>query len=449
MATKKTGTRVTMAWQILIFLFLPGLSMGQTVITQRIDDYIQRQVEVNGFNGTVLVAKDNRILFSKAYGLADREWEVPNTTDTKFSLASVSKIFTAICILQLAEKGHLSVDDKLSKFFPSYPKGDSVTLHMMLTHTSGLPNDFQELYSDHTSISSDSAIVLLSQKPYEFPPGSAIGYSNVAYFLLSVIVERASGQSFPAYVEEHICQVAGMENTGVNNNDSILHKRARNYYLMPNGFINDGYINWELNRGHDGIYSTAEDLYKLDRALYGTMLLSEASKSRMFTSYNKRFPDNDFFDSYGYGIMVNPYFNLGHHLLSHSGSFGGVRTSFNRFTQDNLFIAVLSNNQSESATLCYSLSAMLFDIPVSPPYKPIKITIDTTLYDRYVSSYHGAEVVKQEEKLYFKSPYAKAELLAESATKFFFANNPNRTVEFITGSDGRIHSLVYTRGGVA
>ena len=432
--------------QILIFFLLPIAGFGQNSISNNLERYMQAQVDINGFGGTVLVMKNDTVLLKKAYGLADYEWNIPNTIDTKFGLASITKHFTAIAILQLVEKGKLSLNDKLIKFFSDYPKGDSVTIHMLLTHTSGLALDFDELYMDHTAMSKDSALTIIKKKLFLFPPGTSCKYSNIGYFLLSEIIEKSSGESYAGYLRKYIFDIADMKNTGVSNNDSIIFSKARIYYRTSKGFVHNPYMNWNLCIGLDGLYSTVEDLYKLDRALYGESLLSETSKLKMTTQHNKKYLNDGFFETYGYGIFINPYYNHKHYLLTHSGGFNGVMTSFDRFTGDNVFIAVLSNNQSESHMISYGLSGIVFNIPVELPYKHKAMTLDTTLYNNYAGKYGKIEIIKMNNRLFWNT--SDTELLPESETKFFRANNNDRTIEFVANKQNIVTSLILTKGGV-
>ena len=431
---------------LLLCLLLAHSSLGQNLKAQKIEAYMQAQRDVNDFSGAVLVYSSDTIVFKKAYGFADYEWNVPNTIDTKFGLASITKYITAIAILQLVEKGQLSLDDKLATFFPHFPKGDSVSVHMLLTHTSGLALDFENLYLDYTGITKDSAIASIAKMPYRFTPGTNSEYSNIGYFLLSEIIEKASGMSYSNYLQKYIFDVANMSNSGISNNDSIISKMARVYYRTPEGLVKNPYINWSLNIGHDGMYSTIEDLYMLDRALYGNTLLSETSKAKMTTQYNKKYPDNGFFETYGYGIFINPYYNHGQYLLTHSGGFYGVMTSLDRFTEDNVFITVLSNNQSESHIISYGLSGIMFDLPVEVPYKHTEVEIDLRLLDKYAGQYGKIKIIKIKDRLYLEN--TETELKPESSSKFFRADNHDRTVEFVTNKKGEAHALILTKGGV-
>ncbi|MEO6346718.1 MAG: serine hydrolase [Aquaticitalea sp.] len=432
--------------KLIILLLFPFSLLAQNHIFTKLNTYMDKQSEINKFGGTVLVMKNDSVILRKAYGTANMEWDINNTPDTKFVLASITKYFTALGITQLIERKQLSTDSKLSEFFPDYPKGDKVTIQMLLTHTAGLPLDFDEVYMDATNISRDSAVAILEQKPYLFEPGNKCKYSNIGYFLLSQIIEKVSGVTYEAYLKQNIFEKAGMENTGVSNNDSIISKKANVYYRNGTSYALNPYINWNLNIGLDGIYSTIDDLYNLDRAMYGTTILSEISKKMMHTQYNKSYLNDGFLDSYGYGIFIDPYYNHGHHLLTHSGGFIGTMTTFDRYPDDNIFIAVLSNNESESHNISYGLSGILFDKDVEIPYDHIPKDIVTTELEKYAGKYGTIEILFSNGKLFLNN--LDTELVAESDFKFFRKDNNDKTFKFLTNKKNKITSIELRKGGV-
>lgn len=420
----------------LIFILFSTLIFGQKKEAVNLANYMQAQVDVNNFSGTVIVTKNGSVLLKKAYGLADYEWNTKNTIDTKFQLASVTKQFTAAAILLLVQEGKLSLTDKLSKFFPDYPKADSVTIHMLLCHSSGLALGFKELAL--TTVSSDVAYEEIKKIPYEFSPGTQSAYSNIGYYLLGKIIEKTSGEKYAVFLKKNIFDKAGMKNTGVSNNDSIISKKARVYYRTETGFVQNPYINWGFNVGHDGVYSTIEDLALWDNILYGTTILTAEMKKLMFTSYSD--------EGFGYGFMINPFYNHGHQLIGHDGGFFGTMTSFNRFTEDKIFVTVLSNNESSSQIIAYGLSAIALQMEVELPYKHHQTKADSAQYDKYAGKYGKIEIIKIGEKLFYNS--SEMELLPESKTKFFRADNNDRTIEFILDKSGAYNSIFLTKGGV-
>ncbi|MDI9880334.1 serine hydrolase [Flectobacillus longus] len=439
---------------ILIFILFPTLVFGQKNTAINLATYMQAQVDVNNFSGTVLVTRNNTVLLEKAYGLADYEWNISNTIDTKYSLASVTKQFTATAILQLVDKKQISLNDKLSMFFPDFPKGDSISIHLLLCHMSGLQMDYDELYLNKVAIkqeevkshviqkdilSQDDALKYIEKKTLLFSPGTNTAYSNIGYYLLARIIEKVSNKSYADYLKTNIFDKCGMSNSGVITNDELIKKKARNYIKSEGKYLNNPYINWEFNIGHDGIYSTVEDLALWDKALYGTAILSADMKKLMFTSYNDQ--------NWGYGFMINPFYNHGHQLVAHDGGFFGAMTSLNRYTDDKLFITVLSNNQSLSHIIAYGLSAIVFKKDVELPYKHFQAQIDTSIFEKYVGKYgDNIEILKIDGKLYYNS--VEIELIPESKTKFFRADNNDRTIEFIQDKLGAFSSIIITKGGV-
>lgn len=423
---------------ILLLIIFPIIIFGQKSVSTNLEKYMQAQVDVNNFSGTVLVTRNGTVLLKKAYGLADYEWNIKNTVDTKFQLASVTKQFTATAILQLVDKKQISLDEKLNKFFPKFPKGDSITIHMLLCHMSGLQMDYDELYLNNAKLTQDSALHYIEQKKLLFSPGTNVSYSNIGYYLLSRIIEKVSNKSYSEYLKTNIFDKALMNNTGIITNNELIAKRAKNYISVENKYINNPFINWEFNIGHDGVYSTVEDLALWDKALYGTTILTTEMKKLIFTSYNN--------ENWGYGFIINPFYNHGHQLVAHDGGFFGAMTSLNRFTDDKIFVTVLSNNQSSSYIIAYGLSAIVFQKDVELPYKHYQSKTDITLFDKYIGKYGKIEILKIGEKLYYNN--SETELLPESQTKFFRADNNERTIEFIQDKSGIYSSIILTKGGV-
>ncbi|QGK73281.1 serine hydrolase [Flavobacterium sp. SLB02] len=422
---------------MVLLVFTCGYS--QKEISSKLEQYMDAQFAVNDFSGTVLVSKNDSVLLKKAYGFANYEWKVKNTIDSKFSLASVSKQFTAVAILQLAEYKKLSLEDPLNKYFVGFPQGDKITLKMMLSHNSGLDMDYDELYLSKTDLNKDSVYTYLAKKPLLFEPGTSTAYSNIGYYLLAQIVEKVSGQSYAAYLKQNVLDKAKMYNSGVSTSDEIVDKMTQRYYFKDNKLVKNPYINWNFNLGHDGVYSTVEDLYLWNKALFDSQtLLSEESKKKMFTSYNEQ--------NFGFGVVINPFYNQNHQLIAHDGGFFGAMTSFNKYTEDKVFITVLSNNQSKSYYIAYGLAGICFGKEVENPYKHIQTIIDPNLYDQYIGDYGDIKILKKDNKLYYND--YNIELLPESVTKFFRSDNNNTTVEFITNKKRKITQLEIKKAGI-
>ncbi len=421
--------------KLIVLLLLPLAITAQKNYSKEIDNYTQAEYKVKEFNGTILVMQKGKAIYKKSFGMADREWNIPNTADTKFRIGSVTKQFTAACILLLAEQGKLSVDDQLSKYIPDYPKGDSITIHMLLNHTSGIKNytDLPEFWPKAIlPLSTDSMIALFKNKPLDFAPGTKWNYSNSGYFLLGVIVEKVSGKKFTAYLEENIIQKAGLKNTGMDRLDSVLVFRAKGYDKNRQGVWQQAmFISMEGPYSAGAMVSTVEDLYLWSKALHNNQVLSAASTQKMMTP---------FMDNYGYGIGIDSLKT--HKRVSHNGGIPGFASYLAYYPADDLCVAVISNNGSNSTALGTALSSIMFDLPVQIPYTPKEVKIDAAILDKYIGKYIATgpiELIKKDNKLYRHREGAHdIELKPESKTRFFYADDSGRFIEFEVDQTGKV-----------
>lgn len=430
--------------KIIILLLLPIALTAQKNYPQLLDEYAQAEFAAKEFNGTVLVMQKGKAVYKKSFGLADREWNVANTDDTKYRIGSVTKQFTAACILQLAEQGKLNLDDKLSKYIPDYPKGDSITTHMLLNHTSGIKNytDLPEFWPKAIlPLSTDSMIALFKNKPLDFSPGSKWNYSNSGYFLLGVIVEKASGKNFSNYLLENVLKKAGLKNTAMDNIDSVLLYRAKGYAKNRQGAWEHAMpISMEGPYSAGAMYSTVDDLYTWIKALTANKIISAASVKKMTTPY---------MDKYGYGIGIDSLKT--HSRISHSGGIPGFVSYLAFYPDDDVCVVAISNNSGNSSRLGVALASVMFDLPVQIPYTPKAVKIDTTILDKYLGKYIATgpiELIKKNGKLYrHRDGSPDIELKPESNTRFFYADNSDRFIEFEIDKAGKITKAWFLGNG--
>src|ERR1041385_1514912 len=237
----------------------------------KIDQLISLYQKYGQFNGSALVADNGKVIYRKGVGLANMEWGIPNTPDTKFRLGSITKQFTSMLILQLVEQGKIKLDAKLSDYLPDYRKdtGEKVTIHNLLTHTSGipsytgLPNFFQDVSRNPYKVA--DFVKKYASGDLEFEPGSKFSYSNSGYFILGAIIERVTGKPYEQVLKENIFDPAGMKNTGYDHHDTIIPKRASGYVKTGNGYINAPYLDMSIPYAAGSLYSTVEDLYLWDQ----------------------------------------------------------------------------------------------------------------------------------------------------------------------------------------
>lgn len=421
--------------KIVLLLLLPLAMNAQKNYPALLDDYTQAEVRIKGFDGTVLVMQKGKTIYKKAFGLADREWNIPNTTDTKFRIGSVTKQFTAACILQLAEQGKLGLDDKLTRYVADYPKGDSITVHMLLNHTSGIKNytDLAEFWPKSVlPLATDSMIALFKNKPLDFSPGTKWNYSNSGYFLLGVIVEKASGKKFADYLTENILKKLGLKNTGMDQLDSVLAFRAKGYGKNRQGVWQHAmYISMEGPYSAGAMFSTVDDLYNWTKALTANRVLPEAYTKKMTTAYMNK---------YGYGIGVDSLKT--HRRISHGGGIPGFSSYLAFFPDDDLCVVTISNNGADAGKLGVALASIVFDLPVQKPYTPKEVKIDPAVLDKYLGKYIATgpiELIKKEGKLYrHRDGAPDIELKPESATRFFYADESDRFIEFETDQTAKM-----------
>ncbi|MEL6593113.1 MAG: serine hydrolase domain-containing protein, partial [Bacteroidota bacterium] len=251
------------------------------------DSLMRVYAQYGQFNGSVLVAQKGKIVYEDAFGYANFEWDVPNTIDTRFRLASVSKQFTAMLIMQLVAEGKLALNEPISTYLPDYPKAqaDKVRLHHLLTHSSGIPNftsfpAYRKMMRQPISV--EALVATFADSALEFTPGERFAYSNSGYALLGYIIEQVGGQSYEEAMQQRIFEPLGMKNSGYAHNQPIIKKRASGYNQNAGQFTNANHIEMTVPYAAGGLYSTVGDLQLWDQALYGEKLLPAKYRDMMF-----------------------------------------------------------------------------------------------------------------------------------------------------------------------
>jgi CubicO group peptidase (beta-lactamase class C family) len=308
----------------------------------RIDAMIHAYDSPDAPGISVIVVKDHTVLYKKAYGLADVEAVVPNTTKTNFRLASVTKQFTAMAILILMERGKLSLESHLVDFFPDFPAyGREITIRQLLNHTSGLPDYAALIPADQKQQLSDEDVlhILKQATKGEFRPGSKFEYSNSGYVVLGLIAAKVSGMSFARFLEESIFQPVGMSSTlAYEPGISTIKNRAYGYTPSGKTFRRTDQSLTSATLGDGGIYSSVEDLYYWDQALNTTTLVRAKTLEQAFSPGNY---GNGQTSKYGFGWFVDTV--RGIRAASHGGSTVGFRNHIVRLPDEKLTVIVLMN----------------------------------------------------------------------------------------------------------
>ena len=286
----------------------------------------------------VLIIKDNSPLLIKTHGMANTEKGQQVNVQTNFRLASVTKQFTAACILQLIEQDKLKLETTLSEIYNDYPDyGKNITIKNILQHTSGMVA-YEDLVPDTIEVQVTDADVLklmMEQDSTYFKPGSAYRYSNSGYAVLAMIVQKISGKTFAQYLDQNIFKPLGMDSTvAYQNGISTVPNRAMGYAVTDSGIVDSDQSAYSAVLGDGGIYSNLEDLMKWDSALYTEKLLSKKSLEAAFTPFK---------ETYGFGWRIDDY--KGHRRLHHTGSTSGFRNVIRRFPDDKFTVIILSNRK--------------------------------------------------------------------------------------------------------
>lgn len=420
-------------------------------VTPKFDEYLNALVKQDRFIGTALVARDGKVVFSKGYGLANAEFDIPNTPQTKFRLGSITKQFTAAAILLLQERGKLNVQDPICKYVGDCPKTwEPVTIHHLLTHTSGIPSytevkspdDFRKMSLSPVTVT--GFVDSFKPKPLEFTVGEKFKYNNSGYFTLGYIIEKVAGQSYEAFLQENIFTPLKLVNTGYDTHGRILKQRATGYTRRNGVKVNSDYLDMTVPYAAGSLYSTVEDLFAWNEALFSDKLLTPKSRELMMTVDK---------DKYAYGVGVDK--RLNRQMVSHGGGINGFSTYLLRFPAEKVTVAVLRNADYGSpgpGRIAQDLAAILLGEKYEIPQAQVAVKVDPKLYDAYAGQYELAPnfiltITKEGDRLMSQpAGQAKLELFPSSETKFFL-KDVDVQMTFVKDGQGQVTHLVLHQGG--
>ena len=353
------------------------------------------------FNGTVLVAEKGNVIVRQGFGLANMEWEIPNSPETKFRIGSVTKQFTAALILQLVEEGKVKLDQPMTAFLTDYRKdtGDKVTVHHLLNHTSGIPSyTTPEFFAEFSreSYGLDEFVSKFASGDLQFEPGAQFAYNNSGYHLLGAIIEKVTGKTYAECLKERILDPVGMSKSGFDVSATVLKNRAQGYEKTAEGYENAAYLDMGIPYSAGSMYSTVDDLFKWDRALYGNEVLSLASKELMFKPG---------MGDYGYGFVIEDQ-GTGKEdettkVTHHGGGINGFNCLLSRAVDQDHCVIVLDNVSlgRHHDEITSAIIRILNDQPFDGPKKSLA---DALI--KIASEQGGAATVKQYRSLKSDKP---------------------------------------------
>ncbi len=378
---KSFALNVTVFIGVFIVTAIINLCYGQTKV-DKLDKLISAYAEYGKFNGSVLVAEKGKVIYKKGFGLADMEWNIPNQPDTKYRLGSITKQFTAMLIMQLVEQGKLKLDVPISTYLPEYPKknGDVITIHHLLTHSSGIPNmtSFPGFFNNisRNYYSPAQLVNLFADSTLQFKPGEKYDYSNSGYILLGYIIEKVTGKSYEQVLQEKIFTPLSMNNTGYDHYGPLLKNRANGYDLNGRRYVNASFIDMSVPYAAGALYSTVEDLYLWNQALYGNQLLRTENMKLLFTKHI--LSGGSFYYGYGWGIGEIPLGNSTERIetIGHGGGVNGFITQITRIPSDKSFIVLLNNTGGAPLNeMTSAIAAIIYEKSYGNPKRSVAYSL--------------------------------------------------------------------------
>jgi CubicO group peptidase (beta-lactamase class C family) len=429
-------------------------------IAQVADAGLHRVIKDNEPGLALLVAQNGKVLFENGYGLADVEHHRPITPQTRFRIGSITKQFTAASILKLQEEGKLSVNDKLSKYLPDFPRGEEVTLRHLLTHTSGIHSYTSQpgfLEKVTTPVKTEDVIEAIKKFPYDFDPGKKWLYNNSGFFLLGYLIEKVSGQSYGEFLRRNFFEPLGMTNTGVYRNSAHLEQEALGYEYGGGGKFTNA-LDWDMTwaGGAGALYSTVEDLYRWDEGLFQGKVISAASLQSactpVQTAENKgEHPE----EGYGFGLSIAKL--RGAQEISHGGGLNGFSSHLLRLPRENLTVAVLANALPGQPGVEPSILAQRFaefcvgehldPRPVAKANPGVSPGSFGALAGRY--DYGGAvmTITKEGDHLYAQlGGQPRFEIFPRTETEFFW-KVVDAQVTFVKNDQGKVIKAIHHQNG--
>jgi len=404
-----------------------GLSAEQEWV-RKADARARRAVTEGETAGlSLLVRQNGKTWISRGYGEADLENHVPAASDTVYVIASITKQFTAAAVLQLADAGKLKLDDEITRFLPDYPvRGNRVTVRQLLNHTSGIRSMtalgapyWSQIARDATP---EDIIGIFRNEPFDFPPGGHYAYNNSGYFLLGVIIEKASGMKYGEYLAKNVFVPAGLQSTFFCGTNALVPRRARGYSHGPAGFVNAKYFSPTQGFSVGGVCSTAPDLARWVEALASGRVISPAAFRQMTTPSPAVLPDGERM-TYGFGTGVGK--NEGHRVFYHDGGIFGFDAIEAYYPQDDLTIIVLCNTDGDlAAEIENAVARQALGIP-PPADRPLPAGLGTACLGSYRIRESTIQVRDRDGRLSVEMPGEKPQtLLYREGSDFSLETGP-------------------------
>lgn len=394
-----------------VALLIPSLVFGQTPTSTRgaaasqgaarrglsatdeaaLDAIFRKAYPANAPGATVLIARGDAVLYRKAFGMADIELRVPMRPENVLQLASITKQFTSVAILMLMEQGKLSLQDPLSKFVTGFARGDEITVHHLLNHSSGLTSytnlpAFRE--KTREDLTPTQIADYVKPLPLEFAPGEQYAYTNTGYLLLGMIIEQLSGMPYGDFIQKHIFERVGMKHSSYASNYAIVPNRASGYQLYEGAFEKPDYLSPSIAYAAGSLLSTVDDMQRWNRAVRNNTLISARSRDLAFSNHRLRSGRTS---NYGYGWAINELAGVG--TVEHTGGINGYATSGIYVPSRDVYAVVLTNRDDGSGPESNNLRAVS-QVLGAPIADKAALLLSESQLKRWVGSYRFDDAVR-------------------------------------------------------
>jgi CubicO group peptidase (beta-lactamase class C family) len=412
-------------------------------LTSSFDSILNKEFKASEPGATAIVVRKGQVIYKKAIGLADMELNVPLQTDMIFRIGSITKQFTAVAILQLADQGKLSLQDDIKKYMPDLLFKETVTVEQLLNHTSGIKSytskpDFEgKMRTDMTTM---EVIKLTEKDTLEFKPGTKWNYNNTGYVMLGYIIEKITGKPYEEYIQQNLFTPAGMTNSYYGSEAKIIRNRAKGYEKEKNVFQNSDYISMTLPHAAGSLLSTVEDLWKWNKALHSYKLIKKEWLDKATTPY---LLPNGKSTRYGYGLSMNLV--QGSKAIEHGGGIPGFLTDAIYLPAEDVFVAVFSNCDCKSPdNITYKMAALAIGKPLNLNAIPLSET-DAKAYEAVYVNEEGEERIIRyaNGKLSSKRGGGTQFVIEKFAKDKFFFENSVSIIEFTRNQSGAVESLIF------
>lgn len=415
---------------------------AQQQLDQKITALIQKSVALYRFNGSILVCKNGKIVFENGYGYQDIQNKIQNTPNTIFLVGSMTKQFTATVVLKLAEQQKLSLDDKISKYFPNLKRGDEITIKNLLTHTSGLSEIFRDTLflkqNKQIPITKEKLLSFFIDKPLYFDPGTQYAYCNSGYVLLGLIIEKVCGKSYEQMVRDYILKPLKMVHSGFDFAGLKSRQKALGYIKFSRA-ESISFMPWDSTATYSAgsLYSTVNDLYLWHQGLLTNKVLTKESLVKAYTP---------FLEGYGLGCWIDTLYQK--RVISHGGNIEGFTSYFGRIPEDDVCVILLNNIYNrEIESIGTAVLAILYDKPYHF-FEEIKLS--AAVLENYVGNYeinadYHIRITREDDRLFAQiQNEPRIEIVADKENSFFVKDEDIR-IKFRLNPD-KTYKLVFYKG---